>query len=463
MKKKMMKTLAVLLAVLTVCTIYAPLSADAASASGKTPLVYAVNVRAKAGSQAKVDVYLKNNPGVAGYVVEIDYDPDVLTAPVRKNAQGQKECTAVRGEVCLSGTFISAPVDGKQGKIKTVWSSGINSSADGKLFSIPFNVARNAADGDYKIRVSIADREFSDSRGKFLKVSTAAGKVTVGKWVYGDVNDDGKIDVKDVVRISRHLAGLQTLTGKALSAADVNGDGSVHVNDVIKLSRYLVGLEISLGPDTVPEPSEPSDPGKPDTPDKPDKPDVPDVPDKPDTPEKPDKDSKAVFGIVVDKAKNNSDAGAEYDLLIDGKAETKNGTDASGANHYGVPTDETGVLYLIRFDSAGDVKEFASWKDGSDDAVMAEVSGGFITYSKNTVFIEQSGASFTLIDENDVAATADQITLDKNVIVYVNDGGDWGTGSTSDLRNLSARDYDKIAAYDIAGEDSLFDILLLYK
>ena len=174
--------------------------------------------------------------------------------------------------------------------------------------------------------------------------------------------------------------------------------------------------------------------------------------------------SEDVFGVVVSKAMNNSDAGAEFKLLIGGKAEIKNGTDASGENKYDVPVDGTGELYLIKFDSNGDVKEFASWKDGGDDAVKAETSGSNVTYSKNEISIETTGGAFTLTTENDAATTADGITLDKGVIVYLKDGKkDWKTVSTSDLRNLAADDYDKIVAYDIVDEDELFDVVLIYK
>jgi beta-N-acetylglucosaminidase len=59
----------------------------------------------------------------------------------------------------------------------------------------------------------------------------------------GDVNDDKLVDILDLVILSRHLAELQTLSGKNLLAADVNSDGFVDILDLVKISRILAELE----------------------------------------------------------------------------------------------------------------------------------------------------------------------------------------------------------------------------
>jgi hypothetical protein len=61
--------------------------------------------------------------------------------------------------------------------------------------------------------------------------------------IKGDVNDDTFVDILDLVILSRHLAELQTLSGKVLLAADVNGDGFVDILDLVKISRILAELE----------------------------------------------------------------------------------------------------------------------------------------------------------------------------------------------------------------------------
>ncbi len=58
----------------------------------------------------------------------------------------------------------------------------------------------------------------------------------------GDINDDGKINVQDVVLVARHVLGLQTLTADQQKAADVNSDGLINVLDVTMITQYVLGL-----------------------------------------------------------------------------------------------------------------------------------------------------------------------------------------------------------------------------
>ena len=59
----------------------------------------------------------------------------------------------------------------------------------------------------------------------------------------GDVNDDGKVNITDVVWLRQHLLGIgPTLSDKQMKAADVNGDGKVNITDVVWLREYLLGL-----------------------------------------------------------------------------------------------------------------------------------------------------------------------------------------------------------------------------
>lgn len=58
----------------------------------------------------------------------------------------------------------------------------------------------------------------------------------------GDLNDDGKITVSDVVKATRYSLGLEKLTEEQLASADVNGDGVVDVRDITLMMRLALGL-----------------------------------------------------------------------------------------------------------------------------------------------------------------------------------------------------------------------------
>lgn len=61
--------------------------------------------------------------------------------------------------------------------------------------------------------------------------------------VYGDANNDGKINVNDVTAIQKHLSYLDTLTADGEILADTNKDGKISIKDATYIQKYLVGID----------------------------------------------------------------------------------------------------------------------------------------------------------------------------------------------------------------------------
>ena len=59
------------------------------------------------------------------------------------------------------------------------------------------------------------------------------------KVITGDVNSDGLIDSSDMLKISRHISGIEALTGETLVAADVNSNFMIDSNDTVLLGEYM--------------------------------------------------------------------------------------------------------------------------------------------------------------------------------------------------------------------------------
>ena len=66
-----------------------------------------------------------------------------------------------------------------------------------------------------------------------------------GDIVYGDVNGDGQVNVRDVALLQQYVAGWDVTVNEA--AADANGDGGVNVRDVARLQQYVAGWDVTLG------------------------------------------------------------------------------------------------------------------------------------------------------------------------------------------------------------------------
>ena len=83
----------------------------------------------------------------------------------------------------------------------------------------------------------------------------------------GDADGSGKVDVKDVTHIQKHIASYFTLEGTAALAADVDGNGTIDVNDATLVQKYLaaynvdykIGEVVQFGSD-APQPTEGPEP-----------------------------------------------------------------------------------------------------------------------------------------------------------------------------------------------------------
>ncbi len=70
----------------------------------------------------------------------------------------------------------------------------------------------------------------------------AATETRVDDVLLGDANDDGKVNMKDVLAMRKCLADLISIDDINLFNADVNGDLAVNMKDVLKVRQFLANL-----------------------------------------------------------------------------------------------------------------------------------------------------------------------------------------------------------------------------
>jgi len=58
----------------------------------------------------------------------------------------------------------------------------------------------------------------------------------------GDVNDDGVVNIQDILALVQHIIGAQLLDGENLTAADVNNDGLVNIQDILALVAIITSV-----------------------------------------------------------------------------------------------------------------------------------------------------------------------------------------------------------------------------
>jgi hypothetical protein len=64
-------------------------------------------------------------------------------------------------------------------------------------------------------------------------------------YIFGDVNDDGKINNKDLGLLQQYVNGWEVVVNE--KAADVNGDSKVNNKDLGLLQQYVNGWDVELG------------------------------------------------------------------------------------------------------------------------------------------------------------------------------------------------------------------------
>lgn len=65
-------------------------------------------------------------------------------------------------------------------------------------------------------------------------------KANAADFILGDLNDDGVVDIMDVIMLNKYVIGTNgNLSDKALLAADMNGDGIVNSTDALLLLKKV--------------------------------------------------------------------------------------------------------------------------------------------------------------------------------------------------------------------------------
>ena len=192
--------------------------------------------KAAAGSEISLTLSIKENPGIAGLSVSLNYDETVLTL---KSA--------------VNGTLFTSFTSGKN----YIFDSASNVTGDGTLATFTFTVKEDAEAGEYTVTPIV--RSCVNDIGEDVPVKTESGTVSVIAYLYGDANEDGMIDMKDVVNLRRYLAEFDyetnTSSVSAGQGADANADGVIDMKDVVLLRKYLAEFDyetntspITLGP-----------------------------------------------------------------------------------------------------------------------------------------------------------------------------------------------------------------------
>lgn len=78
--------------------------------------------------------------------------------------------------------------------------------------------------------------------GQTVTISYNNESKTYTVVLYGDVNGDGKVNAQDLLKVQKHILGINKLTGYGLKAADTSKDNKVNAQDLLKVQKHILGI-----------------------------------------------------------------------------------------------------------------------------------------------------------------------------------------------------------------------------
>ena len=79
-----------------------------------------------------------------------------------------------------------------------------------------------------------------------ITVTFTVDHLEQAKYLIGDVNQDGRVDIADAVLLNKACASAVSLDSTAQKNADCNGDDEIGANDAVVLMQFLVHIITSL-------------------------------------------------------------------------------------------------------------------------------------------------------------------------------------------------------------------------
>jgi hypothetical protein len=103
--------------------------------------------------------------------------------------------------------------------------------------TVNFRVYEKSTQKTYRVTESI-DFNYDDLVG----MPSDPQLLSLKKYTLGDVNDDGKINARDVVHVVNKIIGKDS-QNVIEEAMDMNGDGKINARDVVLIVNIIIGKE----------------------------------------------------------------------------------------------------------------------------------------------------------------------------------------------------------------------------
>ena len=140
----------------------------------------------------------------------------------------------IEGYQCRDGVTV---IDVDDGYI-SMRVDGLGDRESCELLEITFVIGVALNESETEFIGMVSDEMITYAFSKLSKEQYDGGATDVR----GDLDLDGDVDAQDLTILARHVAGIEQVTGQALSNADVDNDGDIDANDLTMHARYVAGI-----------------------------------------------------------------------------------------------------------------------------------------------------------------------------------------------------------------------------
>jgi len=183
---KMRKFAAIVLALVMTISMLS----TAAFAAGD-PTFRGAEIEAKAGETITYDVYIENNPGIAGYMVMVDFSEDAFDLGTQEMDEMENTLKISTGDFVLnSDSFGYLTNNTTAYGCVVLWSNTEEIAEDGTAFSVTLKVSDDAINGEHAVKIRYSPINTIDGEYNLVAFETVDGSVTVKGGVDGTINNE---------------------------------------------------------------------------------------------------------------------------------------------------------------------------------------------------------------------------------------------------------------------------------
>ncbi len=209
-------------------TLYAIWSQDLTPDS---PAFVVDNATTHPGQEFTVAIRTQNNPGIVSFKLEVDYDSDIL------------ELVSAEQQAFTGMTF--GPIDNDPFIVNWVDAINPDNTTDDVVVLLTFRVKDDAPFGNTNISLSYDPYDVYNDNWDNVTFATVDGVISIIDYTLGDVNDDGRINNRDLGLLQQYLNGWSVSIIDV--AADVNVDGAINNRDFGLIQQYLNEWDVVFG------------------------------------------------------------------------------------------------------------------------------------------------------------------------------------------------------------------------